>query len=208
MIEIVVVIAIIGLLTAMAVPALQRYRAVEDAKANVQVVATALREARTRALRTGVQHIGLFNPDAGDTELVARIIRDTDGNREESPGDVGVDVRLARVRSAGVNPYGRDSAPFPDAAVVDGDALGGTLGVVVDGAHFPNHFDGDIPAAVGFTSRGVTFQVTAPANPIVVGSGSGAYYVTDGQAAVYAAIVLPLGEVRVRAYSAGTDQWR
>jgi len=207
-----VVMVIIGVLTAVAIPNISAYQAVEEAKSNVQIVASALRDARTRAVRTGRQFIVVFNPDPGEPNTIVRIIQDNNGDREEDAGDNVEDVTLARVRRAGVNPYGREVSPFPDATrATDTDpsnpepALGN--GDVPDGADFPDHFDLGVPA-VGFTSAGLPFEVTPTTDAIEVGTGGGAYYMTDGRGAVFAAILLPLGEVRVRAYDPTTDTWR
>jgi len=47
-----------------------------------------------------------------------------------------------------------------------------------------------------------------PSTPGSAGSGSGAIYLTDGEASVYAAVVQPLGRVLVRGYDAANSSWK
>jgi type II secretory pathway pseudopilin PulG len=209
MLELMIVLVIISVLTAIAIPNFAAYQAQEQAKSNVQIVASALREARTAALRTGTEYIVLFNPDA---DTLVRVFRDRNGDRKQDAGDVVEDITLSAVRREGVNPWGVDDSPFPDAPRAYNDPLepGLLLGVggdIVDGADFREHWDRGIPA-VGFTSRGIPFEVTGEDTTPEIGSGGGAFYMTDGRGGLFAAILMPLGEVRVRAYDPNTQQWR
>ncbi len=64
LIEMVMVLLIIGIMTALAVPSINRYRMSEQTREGSLVVASALRAARAAALKEGVQHFLIFNPAA------------------------------------------------------------------------------------------------------------------------------------------------
>lgn len=75
---------------------------------------------------------------------------------------------------------------------------------VVNGATFPLDEESGRPV-VAFSERGIPVD---PATPTRWGSGAGAIYLTDGQSALYAAVVNPLGGIRLKKYEATTQSWR
>jgi hypothetical protein len=170
-------------------------------------------------MKDGVQYILFLNPDVEDydTEIppefpdkgnpnygqrtVARLVRDDNGDQLEDPNDsfamnVTVPTGPYSGREYDPNAHGFSSYDQPD-------GLDGTLQDVDDGTTFPK-VDGT--SAVGFSNRGIPFDpgVDPPSLP----SGTGAYYMTDGQGAVFGVVLLPLGEVRVRTLSPAFDGWR
>ena len=74
---------------------------------------------------------------------------------------------------------------------------------VVNGSTFPTDVASGLPV-VAFSERGVAVD---PADAETWGSGAGGIYVTDGERAVYAAIVEPLGSVQIRRYNAPSNEW-
>ncbi len=102
LLEIMIVVAIVGVMALIAIPGITRYQAVESAKSGASTVASALREARSRAMKEGVQYLVFVNPDtsaagpsgvdypeqfpAGEFVTVARIVRDNDQDEAESAG--------------------------------------------------------------------------------------------------------------------------
>ena len=205
LLELMIVIAIMGVIMALAVPAVWRYAVAQDARDNAQVVAGALRAARARAMREGVQYFVLFAAPASAAGAVARVVRDADLDFIESAPDTARDVFFNPGTSAGVTAYGAGAVdPFPGAPLAPADPQPGLLGAVANGASF--RLDPNTGAlGLGFTPRGVAVDL---ANPTTWGSGAGAYYVTDNSDSVYAAVVGPLGEVRVRSLSGATNSWR
>ena len=203
--ELMIVVAMMGVILALAVPQLWRYAVAQDARDNAQVVAAALRAARTRAMREGVQYFVLFGAPASAPGAVARVVQDVDLDFVESAPDTARDVFFNQGTSPGVTPYGAGAGlPFPAAPLAPADPQPGLLGAVANGASF--RLDPNTGAlGLGFTPRGVAVDL---ANPTTWGSGAGAYYVTDNSRSVYAAEVGPLGEVRVRALSGATNSWR
>ncbi len=75
---------------------------------------------------------------------------------------------------------------------------------VVNGATFPIDADSGRPV-IAFSERGIPVD---PANPGRWGSGAGAVYLTDENANVYAAVVEPMGGVKVRAFERAKGTWR
>jgi prepilin-type N-terminal cleavage/methylation domain-containing protein len=205
LLELMIVIAIMGVITALTVPALWRYAVAQDARSNAHQVASALRLARERSMREGVQYVVLFGAPASAAGAVARVIRDVDLDFVESAPDVANDVFFRPGTSQDVTPYGvGPQTPFPAAPLAPADPQPGNLGAVANGASFKIDPNTGVPG-VGFTARGVPVDL---ANPGSWGSGAGAYYVTDNVDSVYAAEVGPLGEVRVRSLSGATNDWR
>lgn len=205
LLELMIVLAIMGVIMGLAVPALWRYAVAQDARDNAQVVASALRAARERSMREGVQYFVLFSAPASAPGAVARVIRDADLDFTESAGDTARDVFFQPKTSPNVTPYGAGTGnPFPAAPKAPFDTQPGNLGTVGNGASFPvDPITGAL--GVGFTERGVPVNL---GTPTVWGSGSGAFYVTDNTDSVFAAEIGPLGEIRLRALSGATNSWR
>jgi type II secretory pathway pseudopilin PulG len=78
------------------------------------------------------------------------------------------------------------------------------LDTVVNGSTFPTDGFSGLPV-IAFSERGIAVD---PADSATWGSGAGGIYVTDGERAVYAAIVEPLGSVQIRRYDAAANEWR
>ena len=200
--ELMIVLAIMGFVVALAVPSLNRYRLQESTRTNALVLATSLREARSRAIREGRRWFVHFNPPGG---AYARIVQDMDNDFQETPGvDNAFEVTREPGSPAGVMPYGTGPAtPFGASPRHPHDQNAGPLGGVTDGSGFQNDpvsgFD-----AVGFTPRGIPVSIPNPDN---WGGGTGAYYISDSVANVYSVDIGPLGQVRVRALSAATGTW-
>ena len=218
LVELVMVLAIIGVVSAFALPSLTRYRAQEEAKEGAQRVAAQLRDARSQAMKQGIPHAVFFWPNgvAGQT-VIMRVLRDNNGNYQFDVGETlrDVDVTDFGLRSGVVTGY--NAGPTPPHGTgrrAPGDNAPGTLATVpAGGAEFPRDAPPVIGThtaftgvqAVGFTTRGIPVPVTNSAN---LGGGAGAFYVTDNQFNVYAVTVGGLGEIRVRTYVPTNDTWR
>ena len=202
--ELMIVVAILGFISALAAPSFVQYRLREETRSAAEVVASAIRSARDRSIREGRQWFVVFNsPNSVAPGAVARVVQDMDNNFQETPGDIARDVVFQQPPPQ-VTPYGLGPmTPFAAAPLLPNDTQPGTLGGVVDGSSFPfDAFSGR--NAVGFSTRGIPVSL---ATPQVWGSGAGGFYVTENDQLVYAVDVGPLGEVKVRSFNAATNQW-
>jgi type II secretory pathway pseudopilin PulG len=75
---------------------------------------------------------------------------------------------------------------------------------VVNGATFPLDADSGRPV-IAFSERGIPVD---PQTPTSWGSGAGAVYVTDRHSMVYAAVVRPMGGVKLRVFDNAKGDWR
>ena len=214
MIEMAIVLAMIGVIVAIAVPSFDRYRSLEEAKETATEIAAALRRARSLAVKEGVPYLVIFNPNQSgaaipapnppvDPGALARVVRDANADSRETGGETVFEIIPQRMASFGVTPY-RGPGIHPAAPRIGTDVQGGTLNGIAEGANFPIDGTTGVPA-VAFTPRGVAVPLGALQN---LGAGAGSYYVTDNNHAVFAATVGPLGAVRIRAYSPGANAWR
>lgn len=209
--ELMVVIAIIAIVSALVVPALQSYGLRESARANAQNLAAILAETRGRAIDQGTNYLVFFaNPltlrnPFGPTPPIAQIVQDVDGDWLNSPGDVVQNVFAYQDTRAAVSVYGVGGAPPFGTAPLSPEDFSGTaipdLASLANGTTFPT-FAG--APALGFTPRGVPVDLNNPNNP---GSGAGAVYLTDNNKTVYATVLLPLGGVRVRVLDPNLNNW-
>jgi prepilin-type N-terminal cleavage/methylation domain-containing protein len=204
LLELMIVMAIVGVMAAVAIPGLARYRAVEDAKTNVTIASAALREARISAVKEGRTYFVQFN---GDNAI--QLIQDTNRNGILEASDVRRAVNFLTVNNGRVRAYlTTTDARFNLAS--QPDYVGGVLGSASRGATFPRvpNTAAGLPTAA-FNTRGIPFDIN---NPATVPGGLGGYYVTDGNLALFGAVLTGLGEVRVRtldpASLGGTTSWR
>ncbi len=211
LIELMVVVAIIGILSAYMAPALRAYGTRESARSNAQNIAAVLADARARAISQGTNHLVIFsNPvvfadPLAPTVPVAQVVQDVDADWALSAADVVENAFAAQDSKPAVTPYGLGaSSPFstsPPAGEDFGINRPADLSGLANGTSFPT-FGG--AAAIGFTPRGIPVDLNTPGTP---GSGAGTFYVTDNNKTVYAVALLPLGGVRVRVLDSSTNTW-
>lgn len=197
MLEVMVVLAVMAIALAVAIPNLTSYQLRQNARGRTQQIADALTTARGKAIREGNNYFVLFHtPTIGSLTIVD----DDNNNWLADSGEETTVVDRSIWTNARVTPYGE--LPNPPAASAVAEDGGGTIPVapsVAVGTTFPI----DVPsntAAVGFNSRGVPVDLNTPT---VWGSGQGSFYITDNENSVYAITLLPLGATRLRAYSEG-----
>ncbi len=213
LIEIMVVVAIAGILAAMAVPQLQQLMANQRVKGAARSIADAYVLARAEAIRSGNAHIVFLspgNPAAGDVAgtplgidphtggVWPAIVLD-DGapgtwNCRIDPGEPTLPVPAALGVNWGIALAGGTRAPGDETTV--GPALGATF-------EDPN---GAPVTWVMFRGDGIPVSFDAACNPGTLGSGNGAVYVTNGRRD-YAVVLTALGGVRVHAWEAGAGEW-
>ncbi len=214
LIEAMVVVAIVGILAAVAVPQLQQLLANQRVKGAARSIADALLLARTEAIRTGNAHIVFLSPGspaAGDvtgsplgidpsTGAVWPALVLDDGapgawNCTIDLGEPSLTVPAALGVSWGFALSGGTRAPGDE--TLSGDP---SLGVTFeDPAGTPVTW-------VMFRGDGIPVSFDAGCNPGTFGSGSGAVYVTNGRRD-YAVVLTALGGVRVHAWESGAGTW-
>jgi prepilin-type N-terminal cleavage/methylation domain-containing protein len=195
LIELVIVVAIIAVLIGISVPTMGRHFRRQDARHHAQKIASAIQDARSRAVKEGNNYFLHF--DFGGQGQV-RIVDDDDNNwalnGTEQVGmvtwELGSDPQVTR--------YGATAGP-PPANTVPEDGGGA---IPATGYTLPT--DATLLPAIGFNTRGIPVALTTTGD---WSSGFGSYYVTDNGSTVYAITVLPLGGVRVRVYEPGTANW-
>jgi prepilin-type N-terminal cleavage/methylation domain-containing protein len=214
LIEAMVVVAIVGILAAVAVPQLQQLMANQRVKGAARSIADAFLLARAEAIRTGNAHIVFLSPGspaAGDTAgnplgidpntgavWPALVLDDgapgawnctIEAGEASLPVPAVIGVNWGFAASAGARAPGDETASGdPSAGVTFEDPAGAPVTWVM--------FRGD----------GIPVSFDAGCNPGTFGSGSGAVYVTNGRRD-YAVVLTALGGVRVHAWESGAGTW-
>lgn len=211
LIEMMVVIAIIGVMTALAVPSFQTYFRDQRAKHAARAIADAFNMARVEAIRTGRSHIVYFQQDptgaalvdAGGRTVPTMVVQDDDGTGPLPAPNGQVDVGEARIPvpgDTGVNwgvTFATTAAP-------------GDTGITANFATGRTFRTPGLAAArwVVFRPDGVPRSYSvAPYTEGAVGTGGGAVYLTNGRRD-YAVILAPLGGVHVSSWDGSQGQWR
>src|SRR5262245_2943649 len=122
LLEVMTVVAILGVLAMFAWPSVKRMQNGMTAKASATQVAGLLSNARERALAEGTPHLVYFNTaDApaegagGECPPIAVEVRDADHSYSITPGDTTSEFRLPSDACAKVKQYG--DATDPESAV-------------------------------------------------------------------------------------------
>ncbi len=219
MVELAVVIAIAGIMTALAAPAMREWFADQRLKSAARSVADAFELARSEALRTGDNQVVFFG--ICDPAFVAPVPvwcpLMVDGNNAPVPVLVLDDGRPG---SAGQNcqinnPPGKPRRTlsaqrdtnwgFTFAGGVRAPNDGGT-GPIASGVSFVDGAGNPVQRVL-FRPDGVPLGISAGCVAGGVGTGGGAVYVTNGTRD-YAVVLSPLGGVRVHAFDRSANGWR
>jgi len=214
LIEIMVVVAIIGIAAGIAVPQLQQLLANQRLQGAVRSISDAFVLARAEAIRTGNPHIVFLSPgsppatDPGGTSLgidpstnavwPAIVLNDgtpAASNCRIDAGEPRRTIPAARGVSFGTSIAGGAAAPGDNPA-----------GNPASGVTFTDRI-GNAVTWVMFRADGIPVTFDAACNPGTIGSGNGAVYATNGLRD-YAVVLTALGGVRVHAFEPGAAQWR
>ena len=213
LIEALIIVAIIGVMTALSLTVIGRRIGDQRAKAAVRSIANLMQLARTEAIRTGTNHIVYFQLDPADDPL------------ENKNGEPVAALLTADADADGIPDNGeyRASVPFDD---TDTLSWGSTYAAAVPQEAPNDNPAGTFPAADpnfscctfvdpgGDDARAVVFLPdgmprsfsTGPFAMSSVGAGGGAVYVTS-QTRDYAVVLLPLGTARVHSWNRGANAW-
>lgn len=206
-VELMTVVAIVGILTALGAPLLNQFFVDQHAKHAARAVADLLVLARSEAVRTGRNQIVFFQTDADGNALVnaagsgipALLLQDDAGasNGKIDAGERRVDLQAEPNVNWGV---GHATGPAP------GDA--DPNGKFATGQTFRNAA-GAAAKWVVFRPDGVprAFSAVGAYAEAGVGTGNGALYLTNGRRD-YAVILSALGGVRVSSWDVAQARWR
>jgi prepilin-type N-terminal cleavage/methylation domain-containing protein len=219
--ESMIVIALMAVLAAVTLPSLARYRTRSHARSHAERVMSVLQEARGQAITFGQPVLVFFdNPHPWDATadevpggtdfpdgVFARVVRSSNNDYVADDTDVITDVEVEGGLSDRVASYGEGEngeTPFAGAAVPGEDGGGGTLGDLDQGSSLPLEDDSDL-RGIAFTPQGMAVSIDGGVGAPI--SGGAALYVTDGNTAVYAVWLRPLGSVGIRTLNPETLQW-
>ena len=207
LLEVMVVVAIIGILAAAMVPQLSQWLADQRVKAAARDVGDAFAIARIEAIRTGQYQVVLFQTDVAGATLL-------DGNGNPVPMQIVSDGRPGAALHNCKADAGEAVRSFPAENGVSWGVTYATaratndpgVGTYTTGSSFQDPNGNDI-TWVMFGPDGNPVTMTAACVAGTVGTGGGAIYVTNGHRD-YATVLSPLGGVQVSAWDASLGQWR
>jgi general secretion pathway protein H len=223
LVEVMIVVAIIGIVAALGTPSMERLFSGLRARSAARSTADALRIARVEAIRTGNPHIVFLSAAASGNPPAT----DPAGNPLGADPGTGGPFPVLVLRDAG-DGGGGDPNCLIDADEVQqgiaaqrdvawGSTVSGVTSVPSD-TGLADHSTGSsfrtragAPATwVLFRPDGIPVGFNAACDPDDdlggVGSGGGAVYLTNGLKD-YAIVLSPLGSVRVHIWNAGAGAW-
>jgi len=206
LIEMMIVLAIVGIVAALAVPTLIGRTDGERLKSTVRDLAGAFSFARSEAIRTGEIHIVFVGTDALGNALpaingqpaLALILNDG------TPGSTDQNCRID---------IGEDSWPIEVARGVSGGVVTGATqmpedfgtGVLSTGSTFTEP-DGDAASWVLFRPEGTAHAFDSACLIGDLGTGAGGIYLNNGERQ-FGIALRPLGNARVRVWDEGNTRW-
>lgn len=212
--ELMVVVAIIGFLSMIAVGALKSYARREDTRRAAISVAGILENARSQAMTTGRMTWVVFKEPVNgvakweDASQFAAVIWDKDNDLQPTAADDVTPVWLPPGPKEHTSLYDPGVAPDPGTLLPEldqsKDIPDGKLASTVDGTTFNVDVTLGVPA-VGFSSQGYPVRVD---KPLDYSGNPGAVYLTDNDRSVVSVVVLPMGAVRTLALDPASENWR
>jgi prepilin-type N-terminal cleavage/methylation domain-containing protein len=209
LLELMTVVAIVGILTALGISSLRSYSRHEETRKMASTLANTLSEARAQAMNNGRNTYvvfaeptnGLVPFEAG--EVAAIFTRNDDGTIASIKP-----VFAAGSSNPNVTRYGAhgDTAMKDTPLPPDDQSTSlpdGALSNLVDGSTIPVDPDYGVPL-ISFSNRGSPVTIADPS----FGSGAGAVYVTDNDQMVVAVVVAPFGEVHTLLYDSASNSWK
>jgi prepilin-type N-terminal cleavage/methylation domain-containing protein len=211
--ELITVMAVMGVMVAIAMPMMTSYRRKEDTRGVAQKVSSVVNEARTRAIASGrMTFLLLGEPTNGvapfEDGQVAALVMDDDGDNAVTEADSVSPIYLPPGISSDISIYGKNGTPMATYSVPEDDLSEAqpsvTLSELTDGTTLPVSADMEVPV-VAFSPQGAPVAVDTPAE---WGTGAGGIYVTDNQNMVLAILVAPLGSVKVQRLDLSDGTWK
>jgi prepilin-type N-terminal cleavage/methylation domain-containing protein len=213
LIELITVLAIVGVMAAIALPAMTRYKRKEDTRDAAVTMSGVVTNARARAIASGrMTFLLLGEPVDGSVPFqpgqIAALVMDDDGDNAVTAADSAQAIFPTPGLDPAISFYGINGTPH-SAELVPADDLSETepdvaLAAVVDGTTLPDSAVLGVPV-VAFSPQGAAVAADTPAE---WGTGAGGIYVTDNDSIVLAVLVGPLGSVKMQRFDAGSGEWR
>jgi len=203
LIEVMIAVALIGVLTILAAGKLNRWREAEAAKSAIRSAQGAFSLARSEARRTGNNHIVFFKEDIAGNDL-----QDADGNQvpilvldDGRPGSTNQNCNIDAGETIHTIRLDRD---------VDWGANNATAKVGIDegntafssGSTFDDS-DGNSATWVMFRPNGTPRAVNAACTQGPLGTGAGGIYLKSAMRDA-AVVLTPLGATRMFVWGGGT----
>ncbi len=209
LVEIMIVVAIVGIFAAIAVPSWQRYQSNLQLRAVTRGISNAFSYARSRAITTGNRYVVAFAVGV-PTDVCGNDIVNEQGQPvpwvvfdDGSPAaancclDAG-EQRLSEPSRPGIL-WGVTKATVPTPTDVGG-------GIFTAGTTFTEPGGANDAQWVVFGPDGIPVAFNVACNLGTVGSGAGAVYVTNGDRD-YSVVLNPLGTSTVERFDSAQGQW-
>jgi prepilin-type N-terminal cleavage/methylation domain-containing protein len=139
---------------------------------------------------------------APDASLVGAVATRASGNSGQGSSSSGSGSGNSQGEDSGTESEGGPATLATDVASLARSSK--VIDTVVNGATFPVDATSGLPV-IAFSEHGIPVD---PADPNAWGSGAGGVYLTDGDSTVYAALVEPLGDVKLRVFDPATQTWQ
>lgn len=208
MLELMIVLAIVGIAVAIAIPGISQWAANQRLAASARSVGGALSHARGEAIKTGNVWIAFFGTDAQ-----AAALTDADGDtvsilllNDGLPGETGQNCKIDSGEEIVTLRFEADVAMGLTTAIGRAPTDGGA-GTLSSGSTFEDAGSSDA-SWVMFRPEGtpIAFSYSSGCTLGSIGSGAGGIYLTNG-ARDMAVVLTPLGSNRVYRYSPNTGFW-
>jgi prepilin-type N-terminal cleavage/methylation domain-containing protein len=209
LIELMIVVAIIGICAAIAMPAMTSYKRKEDTRQAAVSVSGMLTNARARAIASGrMTFVLLGEPGDGSVPFaagqIAAMVMDDNGDNAVTAADTAVAIFPVPGMNPEISYYGISSTPhracFPRRPLQSEPDV--ALGAVADGRRCRLGVLGVPVVAFAAGRRGRGRHAGG------VGHGAGGIYITDNSDSVVAVLVLPLGSVKMQKYDTASGEWK
>ncbi len=207
LIEVMIVVIVLGVIAAAAIPTMLGGSADERLKSTVRDVAGAFSLARSEAIRTGEIHIvfvgtdatGAALPDINGRPALALVLNDG------VPGSANQNCLING---------GETTVPIAAEPGVAGGVLAGVVqmpedlgaGVLATGSTFTEADGATAASWVLFRPEGTAHAFNAACVEGAIGSGAGAFYFNNGRKQ-FGVTLRPLGNSRVRVWNTGSASW-
>jgi prepilin-type N-terminal cleavage/methylation domain-containing protein len=173
LIELMTVLALLGILIALAFPSMTRFMDREETKKSVTQMAGVLTDARARAMAEGTPHLVYFNPPSvdgnGSCGATAVEVRDADHSYSITPGDTTREIHLDDAACTTVQPYGEANS--------SGEGSSGSstaqIPVPLPADDLATRANGTVVSAVANTVAGLAGSVGSTVSAVTSGGGSG-----------------------------------